>query len=282
MKKIWDYCVAHPIWSKVVASILSAAIIALLVWLWSIILKIPFSAALSSFFHLKIALWICLLSNISIVYLTIWVVRQVRSSNVRPAENGSITASRTSTHTLPANSTITESPTSSVPKNIIFDSSISYSNFYKGYGRQEWDTQRNQLVGGKGEGTWSFEDKTITIHRSNIAGRFVIEINQYFFRGTNVNIIPTNIFGRSPRNFKVQFKARALSGQHRVRIVFRNAKTKKIESEPEFELSNIEFRPQYAGVAIGADLQFTIEIHTWSVLPDTTLQISDLKIEESA
>ena len=167
-----------------------------------------------------------------------------------------------------------------VPANLIFDSNRTYKNFYDGFGREDWDAQKKVLYGPKGEGEWSSHDKTFTISRTNTGGRFVILIKQYFYQSKTINVIPPNLYGRNPRHFKITFKARAVSGKHRVTIAFRDIKTKDWIAEPSFEIDNMGFRPQIGSVAVAADQGFTVEIHSWSFQANTVLQIVDLLIEE--
>jgi len=167
-----------------------------------------------------------------------------------------------------------------IPQNLLFDSTRTAQNFYDGFGREDWDIQKHQLTGAKGEGKWSFTDNIFTIYRDNTAGRFIIEIKQYFYQSRSINIVPSNIYGRNPRHFKVTFKARAVSGSHEITVAFRDFKTKDWINELTFEVTNTEFRPLLTSVAIGADKQFTIEIHTWCDGPQTVLQIADFIVEE--
>jgi hypothetical protein len=275
-KKGWTFIVDHNLWSKVLASLIAAGLIAVMAGLWSVIKNISFSNALSSFFYLNIPVWITLLLLIAAVYATVWVMKRRSISKLKPIEKPALTVANVSI----INNEAPESTPSAIPLNLIFDSNRTYQNFYNGFGREEWDTQNHKLIGAKGEGTWSFTDKKITIARDNTAGRFIIEIKSFFYQSRSTNILQSNIYGRNPRHFKVTFKARAVSGRHKITIAFRDTKTKQWISEPSFDISNGEFKPQMSSVAIGADKQFVIEIHTWSYESGTTLQICDLLVEE--
>lgn len=275
VRKFWDYIVAHNVWSKVAAWAIYTAIGGVCLFAYTHFNNVSFLGTLGSFFVLKIPLWACLLSIILAVALS---VRFRKKRNKKDTERmPSEVYPATNIASIKANL----QGVSQTLNNLIFDSNISDQSWWNGYGQQNWDETKKQLVGDRGVGDWHFREHILTVARDNTAGRFVIAIRTYLSNGGVANFIPANLTGKNPRNIRVKFSARVFSGKHKVAIVFRQKDVPTWINKVEFEISNANWEPLLTGMAIKADEDFLIELHTWSIETKTRFQIKDFIVEET-
>lgn len=275
LKRIWDYIVAHNVWSKVAAWVIYTTIGGVCIFAYTHFNNLSFFGTLGSFFSLKIPLWSCLLGIVITIVLTI-IFRKKRNKKNTP---------NTYLDRIPMSSRPLTKPDVQVVtgtgEKLMFDSNMTDQSWWNGYGQQNWDEVKNQLVGDKGVGDWHFREHILTVARDNTDGRFVIAIKMYLCSGNLVNSIPANLIGKNPRNFRVKFSARAFSGKHKVVIVFRKKETPQWINKVEFDVGNPTWEALLTGMAIKADEDFLIELHTWSYETKTRFQIKDFVVEET-
>jgi len=276
MNRFWNYIVNHNIWNKVAGTLIAAAILAFVTFLYSVIKSISFFSTLRSIFTFQLSLGVYLLITFSFLIILI-VFRKLSNSRKRKKEQ----MSREIKEEINNEVEFAERP-NKISKTLIFDSNLVDKKIFTGYGQQAWDAPTRKLVGVVGSGSFDFRDKILTVNRTNREGRFIIPITKYFFHSEIVSFIPQYIYGKSPRHFQVKYLSRSISGIHRLVFVFRKKDGYDWINSSTIIIQEKEWTNQVTGYSINSDLEFVMELHTYldSSAP-ATLQIKDLIIEET-
>jgi len=277
MKKVWNYIVNHNVWNKVVGTLIAASIIAFVTFLYSSIKSISFFSTLKSIFTFQLSIGIYLLITLTLLIIVKLVKRPSKSTAIKKEQvNINNYAEERMGGVKPVEKPI------KISQNLIFDSNIVDEKTFTGYGQQVWDAPTRKLVGVVGSGVFEFKDKILTVNRSNREGRFIIPLTKYFFQREMVSFIPKYIYGKSPRNFRVTYLSRSISGIHRLIFVFRKKDGYDWINSTTIIIQERAWTNQTASYSINSDLEFVVELHTYLDSPaPATLQIKDLLIEET-
>jgi hypothetical protein len=238
--------------------------------IWSLVKSVNFSATINSILGFRMPLWII----VSII--AVWAIYKLIRKGPRAVVKDTkyINSGPKISPTSPLNSTV------ELDQKLIFDSNINSDTSWKGYGQQIWDATTKSLIGEKAIGDYHFKEHILTIARDNVAGRYIITLNEYFYHKEKTSFIPKNLYGNNPRSFRVIFNARAVKGSHRIFVVFRRKENHSWINHVVFDTVATQWERQLASLTIPCDEGFVLELHTYSHEAPSRFQIKDFLVEE--
>jgi hypothetical protein len=277
LKRIWKHIGADPILTVIVGGLLLTAILGIIAYFYSLIKDVKFGLLANGIFNYKFPLWIYVLSTIAVLFI-------IRLFKIKQKPNDSYDAIAPAKHLASyevIQNSLAKPAAPNVPENLIFDSNIVDETFFDGYGQKNWDEKTQNLVGNIGIGSYSFQDKIITVDRTNIDGRYIIELKKYYQKKLFADFISANVVGKRKRDISVTFFARAFSNFASVKFVFKkNGKHDHINSY-EYKIQNGDWQKFITGFAIDAYENFKMEFQTF--LSDgkaSIIQLKDIYIVE--
>src|SRR5262249_22082376 len=132
----------------------------------------------------------------------------------------------------------------------------------------------DQAVSGFGEGVLEFDDGGFSIARSNTDGRYEVWLRQYAIDGKVSNRIPSDARIEGVRSVRLSGEAKALGGEHTLRVVFKNdASGSWVAKEELIRVATNAWTPFYFVVRISPAEECRMRIDDLDVTAPSRVQV---------
>lgn len=293
LRSKWDYIVAHNVWSKVAAALITSTILAILAGVWAIfsasIQKISFKVAFQSVLNYQAPVYKVILI-VLVLYVLFFVIKQAYVKNIKRnvavskfktaiTEPDNIQAGTDTREHIVTEQTITPIV---VKEPLIFDSNKADKTAFNATGEQNWDNKSGKHIGNAAMGDFQFSDNHLIINRQNLDGKFMLKIEAYYYTNPFANYIYAAPTGKNPRQFKVSFQGRSTKGQQRLILILRKLKTYVWLASTELILNKISWQSYNASISVTCAEDFIWELHVIEVGTEPGgFQMKDLLIHET-
>lgn len=145
----------------------------------------------------------------------------------------------------------------------------SDNSLYKYYGQKNWDAATDSLTGIQAEGQFTIVDGIINLQRSNIQGRYIIELRKYYPGHKTVDnkspvFVKSNITGANPRSLGVAFECRSLKGMHRFSIIVKPQDKHDHLTNSDWITDSLVWVEHKLTMQVPANENFYFEIQVWN------------------
>lgn len=135
---------------------------------------------------------------------------------------------------------------------------------FTGGGTRAWDYVGHEFEKGTGEGSFNVAGNTISVHRTNTAGRFELHLQRYSVNGKETGELPADA-AKTNRLLRLHCEVKRDAASHGLRFVFKSEESKEVLDEKDA----IAFNPGWQAV----ELYFNV-----SAAEPTHLRIDDLHV----
>lgn len=287
IKKFYVYIYNHNILNKVAATVIGTLILYVIRSLGRLIINLSYDdlgRQIADAFSIKLPLWVSIIGVAILV--SIWFIVGKLFPRKRSVKPHMILSNSTPTAISEVLKDSKDVKTPAAGNSFVFDSSDTDIVAYSSFGEREWDNQLGELIGKQGTARFEVQHSIITVERTNLDGRYVIRLLEYYPKLQNSNLSQIRFVGRNisapnPRSFNVRFLTRSLRGKHKIMFAFIRAESSEWLNHFEIETSDPDWVKQGGSCAVSASESFVIEIHSFMISKEPGIfQIKDLKIEE--
>lgn len=110
-------------------------------------------------------------------------------------------------------------------------------------GRGNYIYVEHKKTGKEGAGELNFEERILSIKRTNTDGRFSVWLERYSYKGRDNAVLPKNELISGRRKVRVSCEAKVMNGSHALRFIFKDEEADKWVAHEKRQITSDTWTP---------------------------------------